>query len=156
VERCKKCIACQGRYFEKKRPSPNLHTVPTRSNKVSPRTFQTDLVYGKPPASPVVLVSFRTGTFLIVGSPRSPYLTPLMFFFCGFVRELQSALPMKCLPVPVQKRNIVLCVVPLIYVLTSPLRSRWNIGPQQLSVAEVSVTFKFFIETGLLALCSNP
>jgi hypothetical protein len=24
VERCKKCIACQGRYFEK-RPSPHLH-----------------------------------------------------------------------------------------------------------------------------------
>jgi hypothetical protein len=29
-------------------------------------------------------------------------------------------------------------------------------GPQQLSVAEVSVAFKFFIETGLLALCPNP
>jgi hypothetical protein len=25
----------------KKRPSPHLHKVPTRSNKVSPRTFQT-------------------------------------------------------------------------------------------------------------------
>jgi hypothetical protein len=39
---------------------------------------------------------------------------------------------------------------------TNPLRSRWNIGPQQLSAVEVSVAFKFFIETGLLALCSNP
>jgi hypothetical protein len=39
---------------------------------------------------------------------------------------------------------------------TSSLRSHWNIGPQQLSVAEVSVSFKFFIDTGLLALCSNP
>jgi hypothetical protein len=39
---------------------------------------------------------------------------------------------------------------------TSPLRSRWNMGPQQLSVAEVSGAFKFFIETGLLALCSTP
>jgi hypothetical protein len=39
---------------------------------------------------------------------------------------------------------------------TGPLRSHWNIGPQQLSVAEVSVAFKLFIETGLLALCSNP
>jgi hypothetical protein len=29
----------------KKRPSPHLHKVPTRSNKVSPRTFQTVLVY---------------------------------------------------------------------------------------------------------------
>jgi hypothetical protein len=38
----------------------------------------------------------------------------------------------------------------------SPLRFHWNIGPQQLSVAEVSVEFTFFIETGLLALCSNP
>jgi hypothetical protein len=28
----------------KKRPSPHLHKVPTRSNKVSPRTFQTALV----------------------------------------------------------------------------------------------------------------
>jgi hypothetical protein len=28
----------------KKRPSPHLHTVPTRSNKVSPRTLQTALV----------------------------------------------------------------------------------------------------------------
>jgi hypothetical protein len=34
----------------------------------------------------------------------------------------------------------------------------WNTGPQQLyeTVAEVSVVFKFLIETGLLALCSNP
>jgi hypothetical protein len=29
----------------KKRPSPRLHEVPTRSNKVSPRTLQTALVY---------------------------------------------------------------------------------------------------------------
>jgi hypothetical protein len=29
----------------KKRPSPHLHKVPTRSNKVSPRTLQTSLVY---------------------------------------------------------------------------------------------------------------
>jgi hypothetical protein len=29
----------------KKRPSPHLHKVPTRSNKVSPLTFQTALVY---------------------------------------------------------------------------------------------------------------
>jgi hypothetical protein len=27
-----------------KRPSPHLHKFPTRSNKVSPRTFQTALV----------------------------------------------------------------------------------------------------------------
>jgi hypothetical protein len=30
----------------KKRPSPHLHKVQTRSNKVSPRTLQTALVYG--------------------------------------------------------------------------------------------------------------
>jgi hypothetical protein len=47
-------------------------------------------------------------------------------------------------------------IVALHITTTSPLRSRWNIGHQQLSVAEVSVAFKFFIETGLLALCSNP
>jgi hypothetical protein len=29
----------------KKRPSPHLHEVPTRSNTVSPRTFQTSLIY---------------------------------------------------------------------------------------------------------------
>jgi hypothetical protein len=29
----------------KKRPSPHLHKIPTRSNKVSPRTFQTEFVY---------------------------------------------------------------------------------------------------------------
>jgi hypothetical protein len=41
---------------------------------------------------------------------------------------------------------------------TIPLRSHLNTGPQQLfkAVAKVSVAFKFFIETGLLALCSNP
>jgi hypothetical protein len=33
VERCKKCIACKGRYFKKERPSPHLHKVPTRSNE---------------------------------------------------------------------------------------------------------------------------
>jgi hypothetical protein len=44
VERCKKRIVCQGRYFEKV-PSPHLHKIPTRStNKVSPRTLQTALV----------------------------------------------------------------------------------------------------------------
>jgi hypothetical protein len=35
VERCKKCVACQGKYFEKE-TSPHLHKVPARSNKVSP------------------------------------------------------------------------------------------------------------------------
>jgi hypothetical protein len=44
----------------------------------------------------------------------------------------------------------------IITTTSSPLRSHWTTGPQQLSVAEVSVAFKFFIETGLLALCSNP
>jgi hypothetical protein len=34
AECCKKCIACK----EKKRPSPHLHKVVTRSNKVSPWT----------------------------------------------------------------------------------------------------------------------
>jgi hypothetical protein len=29
----------------KKRPSPHLHKVPSRSNEVSPRTLQTALVY---------------------------------------------------------------------------------------------------------------
>jgi hypothetical protein len=33
------------RITSKKRPSPHLHKVPTRSNKVSPRTLQTALVF---------------------------------------------------------------------------------------------------------------
>jgi hypothetical protein len=33
----------------KKRPSTHLHKVPTRCNKLSPRTFQKALVYYKPP-----------------------------------------------------------------------------------------------------------
>jgi hypothetical protein len=32
VERCKKCIACRERYFEKS-PSPHLRKVPTRSSE---------------------------------------------------------------------------------------------------------------------------
>jgi hypothetical protein len=44
VERCKKCIACQGRGTSKERPSQHIHKVPTRSNKMSPRTLQTALV----------------------------------------------------------------------------------------------------------------
>jgi hypothetical protein len=44
VERCKKCIACQGRYFVKETVTSHFYKVPTRSNKVSPRTFQTALV----------------------------------------------------------------------------------------------------------------
>jgi hypothetical protein len=34
--------------ISKKRPSPHLHKVLTRSNKVSPPTFQTDLVVAQP------------------------------------------------------------------------------------------------------------
>jgi hypothetical protein len=44
VERCKKCIACQGS-TSKKRPWPRLHKVPIRSNKLSPRSFQKALVF---------------------------------------------------------------------------------------------------------------
>jgi hypothetical protein len=42
-----------------------------------------------------------------------------------------------------------LILLQLTYICTtttaSPRRSHWNIGPQQLSVAEVSIAFKFFI-----------
>jgi hypothetical protein len=44
----------------------------------------------------------------------------------------------------------------LFLLLLLLLRSHWNIGPQQLSVAEVSIAVNFFTETGLLAPCSNP
>jgi len=42
VERCKKCIACQGRYFEKE-----TVTAPSQcsNSKVSPRTLQTAVIY---------------------------------------------------------------------------------------------------------------
>jgi hypothetical protein len=47
VERCKKCVTASLAKggTSKKRPSTHLHKVPSRSNKVSPRTFQTALVY---------------------------------------------------------------------------------------------------------------
>jgi hypothetical protein len=44
MERFKKCSAAKGG-TSKKRPSSHLHEVPTRSNKVSPRTFQTSVVF---------------------------------------------------------------------------------------------------------------
>jgi hypothetical protein len=43
-ERCKKCIACQGIYFEKETVTAPPQ-VPTRSNKVSQRTLRTALVH---------------------------------------------------------------------------------------------------------------
>jgi hypothetical protein len=78
-------------------------------------------------------------------SPRSPELTPLDILFWGIVKdtvyhdkvqnnvnymtessELQSALPMKCLPLPNEKLNIVLtCVVPLVVAV---LKSTKYIG----------------------------
>jgi hypothetical protein len=33
--------------ISKKRPLPHLYKVPTRSNKVSPHTFQTALIYAE-------------------------------------------------------------------------------------------------------------
>jgi hypothetical protein len=44
VERCKKCVTCQGMYFEKESVTAP-HKFPTRSNKVSPQTLQTALVF---------------------------------------------------------------------------------------------------------------
>jgi len=44
VERCKKYISYHGRYFEKDTVTAPPQKIPTRSNKVSPRTFQTTLV----------------------------------------------------------------------------------------------------------------
>jgi hypothetical protein len=46
VERCKKCVACQARYFEKETVTAPPQ-VAARSNKLSPLTFQTDLVLYK-------------------------------------------------------------------------------------------------------------
>jgi hypothetical protein len=45
----------------KKRPSPHLHKVPARSNKVSPRTFQTALVHTTLP--PLQAYAFMAGCF---------------------------------------------------------------------------------------------
>jgi hypothetical protein len=47
VERCKNASLAKGG-ASKKRPSPPLHKIPTGSNKVSPRTFQTALVLWGP------------------------------------------------------------------------------------------------------------
>jgi hypothetical protein len=43
VERCKSASLAKGG-TSKNRPLSHLHKVPTRSNKVSPRTFQTAIV----------------------------------------------------------------------------------------------------------------
>jgi hypothetical protein len=40
-----RCASLAKRGTSKKRPSPHLHKFPTRSNKVSPRTFQTAVSY---------------------------------------------------------------------------------------------------------------
>jgi hypothetical protein len=47
VERCKKRIYCQGRYFEKETVTAPPQSSDS-SNKVSPRTFQTALVLSMP------------------------------------------------------------------------------------------------------------
>jgi hypothetical protein len=44
AERCKKCIACQGRYLEKETVTARPQ-IPTWSDTVSPRTLQTALLY---------------------------------------------------------------------------------------------------------------
>jgi len=71
VECCKKCISYQWRYFEKK-PSEHLHKVPTRSNKVSPRTFQTALV------PPSLKDSFETTITQALTTVRGMKITPLL------------------------------------------------------------------------------
>jgi hypothetical protein len=94
VERCKKCIACQGRYFEQ-RPSPHLHKVPTRSNNVSPRTLRTVLVYtrcGYDVPGMILLQAWYMYTHSLLRGvifealPLSSYaLSPVMLplFYCG-------------------------------------------------------------------------
>jgi hypothetical protein len=58
VKRCKKCIACQGRYFEKEM-SPHLHKVLTRSNKVNPRTLPTALVFSRVSVPPALTLNHQ-------------------------------------------------------------------------------------------------
>jgi hypothetical protein len=72
VERFKKWIAYQGRYFER-RPSPHLHKVPTRSNKVSPGTFQTASSLRHPEKG-----SFKTTVTQILMTVRGMKITPLL------------------------------------------------------------------------------
>jgi hypothetical protein len=45
VERCKKCIACHGRYFEKETVTAPPQSSYSVCNNVSPQTLQTALVY---------------------------------------------------------------------------------------------------------------
>jgi hypothetical protein len=56
--------------------------------------------------------------------------------------------------------KVILLIFTTTTATTIPLRSRWNIEPQTTfsseAVVEVSIALTFFIETGLLALCSNP
>jgi hypothetical protein len=43
--------------YSEKKPSPHLRKVPTRSNKVSPRTFQTAIVFAINLLNEIVLFS---------------------------------------------------------------------------------------------------
>jgi hypothetical protein len=73
-ERCKKCVAYQGRYFLK-RPLPHLHKVPTRSNKVSPRTFQMALVL------PCLFISHDSGCIHFFLPPHGLHVHPIIIVF---------------------------------------------------------------------------
>jgi hypothetical protein len=67
----------------KKRPSPHLHKVPTQSNKISPRTLQTALVFCTLGATP------RLRPLWAYFSPRRPEFNP-------------STVHVQCLPLKLQ------------------------------------------------------
>jgi hypothetical protein len=74
VERCKKCFACQERYFEK-----GTVTAPPScdsGNKVSPRTFQMTLVVAPP--SQKKGGSFKMTVTQTLTTVRGMKITPLL------------------------------------------------------------------------------
>jgi hypothetical protein len=71
----------------KNRPSPHLHKVPTRSNKVSPRTFQTALVYS---FHCVFFVSFLLFSFT--------FLVSFYYLFLTFLSSVCLSFPFLAVP----------------------------------------------------------
>jgi hypothetical protein len=71
----------------KKRPSPHLHKVPTRSNKVSPRTLQMALLFLLFPLQSIILPS---PSVAILRSSESNVYMRLLFFFEFYARRFFS------------------------------------------------------------------
>jgi hypothetical protein len=89
VERCKKCIACQGRYFEKETVTASPQSS-TRSNAVSPQTFQTFLLYVPLSEKGVIecILSLRSELYVFSCGFQIIERCNIRVFTCSFYRAL--------------------------------------------------------------------